>query len=215
MVLGAVVGAGLLVGTGSGGVTDWTGALISLVGLALAGLGAGYAYTSLMDSRRRDGEVRIAQRRAQAEKVKGWGGEAVWRASTPTTVVLEPGRAQVTTHGEGPILLEWCDLSAHNASDMPVSGFEFEFLVREAGSDAPYIQAGCYSIGVLMPGQHEIRFEPEPQSDLLKTMADAVRTITGNNINPPQFAIGYAFTHHNGVRWKWKRSTRRVEEADS
>lgn len=153
LVLGAVVGVGLLVGTGSGSVTDWTGALINLVGLALAGLGAGYAYMSLMDDRRRDDEEKLMRHRAQVEKVKGWGGDAAWRASTPTTVTLQPGRPQVTTHGEGPILLEWCDLFAHNASDMPVSGFEFEFFVREDGTDGPYIHAGCHFIsGVQQSG---------------------------------------------------------------
>ena len=213
LILGALAGVGLLVGTGSGSVTDWAGALIGLVGLALTGLGVGYAYMSLMDSRRRDNRADLAQRRAQAEKVTAWGGEGLWRASTPSTVLLQQGKQQVVEHGDGPILLEWADLTAHNASDMPVSGFEFEFYVREDRSENPYVYAGSHAMGVLMPGEQSLRLHPEPDSPLLATMAAVVGTLNGHSERPPQYRVGYAFTDHAGVRWRFDLESKRVEES--
>lgn len=204
--LAAVVWLGFREGSGSG-------AVVGVLGLALTAVGTLFTYQTITEQRLKAGRDEVSLRRAQADKISAWSGEAVWRASTPTHVSWDADGNQITRHGAGPVLLEFADLYAHNASDMPVHGFAFHFYVREDGSDDPYAFAGSHSIGVLMPGKTELRLEPASDSRLLQVMARTVSNIPENNLRPPQWRTGYVFTDHAGVRWGFDLTTERVEEA--
>jgi hypothetical protein len=211
VLVGVVVWAGVRIGSNSGSLTDWTAAIVALVGVPMAAVGLRYNHIARTEQRECDRNAATVQRRAQAEKVSAWSSGAMWRASTPTEFKSGPTQT-VTAEGDGPILLEWCDLSILNASDMPVRKFEFEFYVREDGSDDPYTFAGSDgSTDVVMPGRIDYQLMTFG-TPLLETMADAMRTIPNNSIRPPQWRVGYAFTDHAGVRWRLDFDTRRVEE---
>lgn len=94
VLIGAVSWFGVRIGSDSGSLTDWTAVIVALIGLALTALMFG-------EQQQRERKAQSDHRGAQADKVTGWGGEAMWRASTPTHVTWKADGMQVTTGGDG------------------------------------------------------------------------------------------------------------------
>lgn len=173
--------------------SDWALWLIALGGFALTVI-------TFWRGVARDRTEGNRARRAQADKVHAWGGEMMWVASTPTRITAANDRPTVTEFGQGPIVMDWIDLNATNASDMPVHGFRFEFFVSRQGAAGAELPAGFHDFGTLLPGAPvEFRLTADPE--LRRQMGGVIATLLERNLTPPQLRVGYRFTDHAQVRW--------------